>query len=783
MKNQKGLSLLEFMFILAIASTLLILNMQSEKKDAERGKAAMIGAEMVKYNNAVTSYVSYNVTKDRYHQDGTAYVEYSGADWLKDSNCTSGSNPEDIAFINCEFEDNLKGTSFNFNTFIADNGVGNYLKAISYIDLKYIDSSGETNTYFSEDILGLAAMSAIGNNYKDVINLDPDELESAVDIDGESLTTNIMLANTGISYYYCPLSLAVEFLNENCTKDGSTKEGGLLVMVSSTDAENDSWLRTDGSNPMKNDIGLSSVDAEEREIVGVDRLYNLTGEVIKLGNSDVFYEDGSWAHFIGDGVVLDTDVYMVSALKISQDAEFDSNLSIANDLFIYSNTYMDTNVVVDYDVEVSGNFAVAGDTRQGGNKMIAGDLYSQSLDVNSYITSEEVNVAGNLYAEAAISSAIIRSSDTLVSEGDLSVKGDMLTKNMFTEGDVIVSKNILTNGDLIAQEGGTYLNSLYANYIIDGEYMLNPDGSSRFNTIRSNKLMSNDGNLNLRGESILFAAESTDCNAAEAGCATNVEGYIDISKVNIKSPDGGSWVSLMGFLEGMEDYISDVDGKIGEIAEVITEGMPEYINGWSCNGSTKGVRLGETNALDGQSKYGWACNYQDNHIIDDVYDDEPLYICEINCAAPPAPSGAECVSPGILDELAISYDPAKSPSGWSCTVKETIGSENIYECTVPCRLPDPPCTNGNIVDQGWFSTCESYTWIKRGTRWTSTGIEWGDYEPDPAEPDTVALGSDCSVKNDVEFYTIRTSEEREKTEEGEPDEILYYYEGITAICK
>jgi cytoskeletal protein CcmA (bactofilin family) len=787
MNNQSGMSLLEFMFVLTLTSAIALLTIQSDNKASERAKGSNIGSEIVKYNNSVTSYISYNVTRDRYHQ-GTP-VEYEGVGWLKDSSCSLSSNPEDISFISCNFEDNLKGTSFNFKTTIFDEGVRNSLKAISYVDMKYLDSSGELKTYYSEDILGLAAMSAIGNNYSDGIVVDPDALDPVVD--GSTMLSSIVLANTGVSYYYCPLHLPDSLLNDNCTKDGVNKEGGMLVMVSSTDAENDSWLRTDGSNDMKNSINLSSTNDDERKIEGVDRIYNLAGDFLKLGNSGVFQDNGSWETYTGDGVVLDTDIYMISSLKIDQDAEFDSNLSIANDLFSQGNTYFDKNVVVDKAIEVTGDLAIAGDTTQGGNKNIAGELLAETIDINSIIRTEEVNIAGSLYANNSLSATIVNASDNLVSEGDLSVRGDFLTKNMFSEGDVVTVGNILANGDVIAQTGSSYLGEVYTNQVTDGDFTLNPSGSSRLNTVRSAKLMGNTNELNLRGEKILLAADSANCNEASSACASNVEGYLDLTNVNIKSPDGGSWVGMMEFLSGMEDYISDVDSNINELGTVLTSETPQAQEGWECNGSTKGVRLGETNALKGQSKYGWSCEYQDNFVIDDVYDNEALYICAIDCSASSyssEPSDANCVAPGYLDEKAISNDPSKEPSDWECTVKETIGSENIYECSIPCRLPPPPCPDGNLVDQGWYDTCEVkdiQSWQIKNSEYLHTGVtlDNGRGTIKPHSP-TVNIGDSCSVTGDMMYYDVGAYALYPRPGSGGPfDSVVIYEIGKSAECK
>ncbi len=566
-KNQKGFSLLEVIMVMGLMGFMAMLYVDHQKSEADRIRAQELGVELHEFHNATRRFATLNVIDTDLHDAGT--TEHSGTDWLKKSgSCSSGES--DFEYLSCLFDEKTRLGGLEYESVIDATAGANSLKIKTVVDVKRM-INGESTTVFSEDILGLASLVASGGGTSNGISVQS----------SGNTSSDPAIAGTTSTIIYCPNSLGSTFLHEECTSIGSgTKEGGLFVMITESVSGTDAWLRQDGSNQMHNNIEFDSDKPEFREIVGVSSIYNLSGEILKIGNSGAFADDGSWAPMIGDGVVVDTDAYISGFLSVKGDTEIEGMVNVEGDLIAEGNVYIEENLVIQENIDVWGDQYILGNTMHGGSVEVIGNVMADTLTVNSYIKAQDVYAQGNVYADQSISSPTIRATSGLYSEADLSVAGNsLIVGNSYIEENLIAEGNIFTDQNLIAQNGNSYLNNVFASvmYDTDGDYVVDPSGISRLNVMRADRISPSAsasggaGQIALNSNNILFASEMEGCESATADCATSLEGYWDIDNlwVKIKDPDDESgtaekWVLLV-------DWIGEIYANASKAEEVVEE--------------------------------------------------------------------------------------------------------------------------------------------------------------------------------------------------------------------
>lgn len=140
--------------------------------------------------------------------------------------------------------------------------------------------------------------------------------------------------------------------------------------------------------------------------------------------------------------------------------------------------------------------------------------------------------------------------------------------------------------------------------------------------------------------------------------------------------------------------MQDQSEKASGIASTSTIQLPDDIDGWSCDGDTRGVKLPQSEAIDAQNRFGWSCTAYP----DFVYEGETAYICSLGCSAPSTPGGAVCQAPGYLSESVIVNGEENIPHNWECGLQSNTGGVDVYECDIPCRLPEPPCSPPSYLE-------------------------------------------------------------------------------------
>jgi prepilin-type N-terminal cleavage/methylation domain-containing protein len=272
--KKNGYTLLEIMMVATVAVVMAMIGFQESTIQSEQQKARSLGGELLKYNNAVRDYVS------QYAGD-TAYSSKlgvkTGVNWLKSQSC-GGDIPqsESNGFLPCSFlKDTKELTTYgrlSFTTEITSPAAHVINTKTTMSELKIVKKA-------RGDLAGLAAIVA-GS--------------------ASQLSFTPTVRTTDGTAMFC--------ITETTTLcQGSL---GRILMFTSNDASNDTWLRTDGSNTMNNRIRFKSGSPDEsREIWNVSRLFNIDGDYLTLGNAT-----GALPTFLNAGVVVDSDAEIMGTL-------------------------------------------------------------------------------------------------------------------------------------------------------------------------------------------------------------------------------------------------------------------------------------------------------------------------------------------------------------------------------------------------------------------------------------------------------------------------------------
>jgi prepilin-type N-terminal cleavage/methylation domain-containing protein len=274
-KKQQGFTLLEIMMVTIIAAVLAMIAFQEATLQAEQQRARALGGELLKFNNGVRDYVSYYAGDAAYASKvGTK----TGVNWLKSTTC-GGEIPKTVAndgFVPCAFlEDSNQLTSYGRLTFTTEVTTS----APHILNTKTTMSELKIAKKVRGDLSGLAAIVA-GS--------------------ASQLSFTPTIRTTDGTARFCITEKVAQ-----C--QGSL---GRILMFTSNDASDDTWLRTDGSNTMNNNIKfLAGNPDESREIQNISKLYNVGGPLLTLGN-----KTGSLPTFLNSGIVVDSDAEIMGTL-------------------------------------------------------------------------------------------------------------------------------------------------------------------------------------------------------------------------------------------------------------------------------------------------------------------------------------------------------------------------------------------------------------------------------------------------------------------------------------
>jgi len=583
--SERGFSLLEVVLVLGLMTAVYTIFIQSNHQDAKSAQAKLLGSKLHAYQTASRRYASI-------HSGDTDFTDTRrtevGSHWLKlNGDCNVPANLDaasgDVGLIDCNFPDNLIAgiASTAFSSVISkDDEDVDPLIIKTVIDMKSQGPDGEVTTILDDGSLSLSAVIATGGNFA-----------SALSIAGESVSSvEPYMSSSSTRVTYCPIGFDDNMLNDDCNVDGIL-EKGVIVMVTEAYANTDIWVRTDGSNTMNNNLTFNSeTPSEYREIVNVNRLYNITGEFLKLGNSGVFDDDNpDWAPVLGNGVVIDTDAKLVGNLLVDGDIETKGEVYAEGDIISEGFMYSNEGISTLGDMDVAGSAIVLGTGLFQNGLSVIGETITDTAYVNSFLEAQEVYSRGNVYANTAISAPYVRASVGLFSEGDLMVARDsFIGGSQYIEKDVFVKGNVYTEGDLVANQGAAYLSTAFADVIFDnnGNYLLDPSDISRVNVMRANRYAAGTpgGTLNMNANSILFAAEDEACTSSSASCATSLEGFWDMESLYVKRESTDQWIRLVDWLDDINTLTEDIDNNLDDAIDDYNEVEVGYLECFPVHG-------------------------------------------------------------------------------------------------------------------------------------------------------------------------------------------------------
>lgn len=462
-QSQKGFTLLELLLVIGISTSMAIVTFQDKMLETEQAQARRLGMELFQYNSAVQNYLA--------HQSGSPNPSSlagtkTGINWLKSTTCTGADKgTADKEWLSCGF---LSGrgekTSFgslDFKTTISYNPTSG-LSARTVMSKLSLGLSGATQD--RADLSGLAALVASG-------------AYSVSDQNGAAT------AQDG-SIVYCPdLPVTSPSIAAMCGTDK-----GVITMMSRNLSAADRWLRVDHGNVMQNALefrtgdatpasaaDMSAIDSTNRQIRNVARIYNLgngnsNGESdnLILGKKSLKSSTKILPTLTQDSVIIDADqevlgkLIVASSITARDDITSEKNIIAKGNLSSNMDTWAGRDVIAGRDLSVGRNANFNGDLKVKGNINADGDIISKNkLSVsdtayigNTFTAAKDVNVNGSLTSNGRITG-----------KSGLSVTGDS------------------------AIDG-----SLYTRRIIDlddGNYYVDPNGTSRLNSITANAITSN----------------------------------------------------------------------------------------------------------------------------------------------------------------------------------------------------------------------------------------------------------------------------------------------------
>lgn len=465
MKKNKngGFTLLELLLVIGITTSMALVSFQDKLLETEQAQARRLGMELFQYNSAVQNYLA--------HESGnpnpaSLVGTRTGINWLKSTTCT-GSDKGTAAkdWLSCGF---LSGrnqkTSFgnlDFKTTISYNS-NSGLSARTTMSKLSLGISGATQD--RADLSGLAALVASG--------------AYSVSDQGRAAT-----AQDG-SIVYCPdLPVTSPSIAAMCGTDK-----GVITMMSRNLSAADRWLRVDHGNVMQNVLefrtgdstpasiaDMNAIDSTSRQIRNVARIYNLgdgnsNGESnnLILGKKSLNSPTKILPTLTKDSVIMDADQEVLGRLVVA------SSITARDDITSEKNIIAKGSLSSNMDTSAGRDVIAGRDLSVGRNANFNGDL----------------KVKGSINADGDI-----------IGKNKLSVSDTAYIGNTFTAAkDVNVNGSLTSNGKITGKGGlsitgnATIDGSIYARRIIDlddSNYYVDPNGTSRLNSITANAITSN----------------------------------------------------------------------------------------------------------------------------------------------------------------------------------------------------------------------------------------------------------------------------------------------------
>ena len=346
-KRQAGVTLIEMLLVIGLMMIITLFKFYEQSAEIEQNRAKNVGMLLYQYNNAVRSWISAN--------PGAPNTTHLGSAWLKDVSCPGGMST--VGYLPCDFPTATPSEPISFGKLYLTSAVStvgavpNHVTTVETVSSPFMVDDFSGISAIRSDLSGLAAIVAAAGG---INNVSP------------------LMAATEASYKSDPLT-------------------AIITMSTSNNANNDSWLRTDGSNTMNNNLRFNtSSPFSARQIANVNRVKGLVGEVLNIG-----HENGALS---GEEVVVDASNTVKGALVV-ENVNGDAN-GIELD---------DGNIVA-----LAGDVIASDHVRAGGS--LYGRIFYDSDDTRFYVNPEGNTIVNEVSANVLRSNPLISNDLTISSD-------------------------------------------------------------------------------------------------------------------------------------------------------------------------------------------------------------------------------------------------------------------------------------------------------------------------------------------------------------------------------
>lgn len=349
MSRQSGVTLLELILVIGLASVMTLLSFYEKQADLEQARARQVGGLLYQYNNAVRNALAQGLV--------TSTTLKVGTNWLKNSSC-GGTQAVDSEFLPCDFPSATVSDPITFGRLDLTTSV---IVSGTAPNAKYTATT-LTSPFTLTNYLGIAKVRA--------------DLAGVASLSAAAaLTSGFQSSAGGLTPY-------------TATTDASYKSDALtakITIIASNNANNDVWLRTDGGNKMHASLGFDSTNPIDRGIIGASYIENLAGQVLRVGSGS------GLAAVTGSGVVID------------------SNTEILGDFRIRKALVVDSNASVNGNVNAAGSVTAAANVNAGG--AVVAQIFYDANNTGYYVDPHATSNLNALYSNYIASNGRVRAAE------------------------------------------------------------------------------------------------------------------------------------------------------------------------------------------------------------------------------------------------------------------------------------------------------------------------------------------------------------------------------------
>lgn len=368
MRHQNGVTLIEMIFLIGLASIMTMLAFYEKQADLEQARARQVGGYLYQYNNALRNALAKG--------ELSSSTTRSGTDWLKNITC-GGGHPVGSEFLPCDFpsattSDPIKFGQISLSTSVLITGNAPNTRVIATTmttPFTLVSSLGVHK--IRADLAGVATLSAAA------------AMSSGYNI-GSTGGLSPYSAATDSSYKSDPLSAKITF-------------------VASNTANNDVWLRTDGGNQMHASLAFDSLDSANRMITGASSVQNIAGQALRLGNGS------SLTPVTNSSVVIDSNAEILGDFRIRRTLTVDNSVSVTGDITASGSVRANNDLVAGRNVTAGGSITATGNVSANG--ALVGQIFYDSNNSGYYVDPSNLSNISSLSANNISTSGRIKTAE------------------------------------------------------------------------------------------------------------------------------------------------------------------------------------------------------------------------------------------------------------------------------------------------------------------------------------------------------------------------------------